>query len=467
MCNAPIRLPNPYYGHQNLADHAGSGARKKVLQFSGKDKLSRSNTFIPDKYGFLHDTQNKYIEVPCGHCSACIATKQSYAIQKCQLLSMTHEIYMVMLSYRQDALPFVVINGYKHYYADYGDFQKMIKRLRISNALGCDFKTFCITEYGGEKHRPHFHCLFFIPKSRFTSEWDKLKFDTHIHKTILSEWKRNYGSDRYPIWKPLCIYKDYWKNGVHKRNYQCDRVKPMKYKDGSKYTNPVNNVAHYVTKYFLKFDKWLARKKSAMYFNLSPEEFTRCWKLLKPRYNFSKNCISRKDKVTNVITTHPEVLAHISKCIKYSINHPDGAWSYISPVDGNISPLSPFIRKRYVTPVDAMERFYRQKGSDIDCTPDGMTPEDASFKVSQVSQHERVRKKVVRLLSERCNLDISDVPIDEQYDIPQSMLDDWSYDFDSFQEDYKKGLDLSSDTSFTSERTPLSHFKKDLLLFDF
>ena len=51
-------------------------------------------------YNRIHNTIDKYIQVPCGHCRQCIATKQSYFLQKYDVELMDNELFFFTLTYK-------------------------------------------------------------------------------------------------------------------------------------------------------------------------------------------------------------------------------------------------------------------------------------------------------------------------------------------------------------------------------
>ena len=135
MCVSPIRIRNPNY-------HNKSGL-----------------------ISALADTSSMYINVPCGHCSECVAVRQMGIIQRVQMEELTNHIFFCTLTYSNEAMPVISTStGYDIRYADISDVQKMIKRLRKHNAFGRSFRYFCVSELGSVRGRPHFHLLFFIPR---------------------------------------------------------------------------------------------------------------------------------------------------------------------------------------------------------------------------------------------------------------------------------------------------------------
>ena len=150
MCSSPILIRNPYFRHQNLSTN-----------------VNKKGTYIPDKFGYLHDTQSAFIKVPCGKCLECIHARQSNFVQRVQLASLTHYIFMVTLTYQDSALRSISVptdmGEFTHAYADIDDFRLMVKRIRVHHKFSRPFKYLVTSEYGELRHRPHFHALFFVP----------------------------------------------------------------------------------------------------------------------------------------------------------------------------------------------------------------------------------------------------------------------------------------------------------------
>lgn len=125
MCISPNRIPNPNYHIYN------AGTKYK-------------------------DTESSHINVPCGVCPECVAVRQMSYIQRLQMEELTNHLFFCTLTYNDEMLPYVgCSNGYVIRYADVGDVQKMIKRLRKSNAFGRPFRYFGVSELGSKKGRPH------------------------------------------------------------------------------------------------------------------------------------------------------------------------------------------------------------------------------------------------------------------------------------------------------------------------
>lgn len=125
MCISPIRIKNPNLGL------VGPNAQFK-------------------------DTTSRYINVPCGVCCECVASRQMQMVQRLTIESLVNHLFFCTLTYNNESLPVVSTStGYDIRYADVSDVQKMFKRLRYRNAFGRPFRYLAVSELGSEKGRPH------------------------------------------------------------------------------------------------------------------------------------------------------------------------------------------------------------------------------------------------------------------------------------------------------------------------
>ena len=292
------------------------------------------------------DTQSQYIYVNCGVCSECVKKKQMYLIQRCQLESLDHYIFFATFTYKDDMLPFIDVNGFRHYYADISDFQNMIKRCRKRPEWIIN-KYLFVTEYGGKRHRPHFHALFFVPKSESHSVFDPLAIEKYLSDMFKDEWKRNVGSTRNPIYKPLCEFiTRYTPSGV-KSTFDFHYVQPDLTSDSS-------DVSFYVTKYVLKFDSWVDDKRKALYLNLDYPEYHAVWNLLRPRLQYS-----------HFFGATDNAKLYVRHCIdKYSENSTYPVFR--NPFTGQLFPMSPYLFNKFGTLKDKYKFYYKCSHPDSD-----------------------------------------------------------------------------------------------------
>lgn len=273
------------------------------------------------------DTISSKIGVPCGHCSVCLQLKQAYFVQRVQCESMESDIYSCMLSYNNKYLPTIEINGYKHKYADSRDIQLFIKRLRNNNVFGSDFKFFAISEFGGKRHRPHWHILFFVPKPKVPyTLYEQWSIEESLKWKVLDEWYYNLGSKRKPIKDPLLTYKE----SHGKRNYDFHFVDPS-LTDGRE-----ADIAFYTSKYLTKSSDYVKRLKSALYFNLDEADFSYYWNLIRPKTLSSIGLGLGLDN-------HSVVFNYLDDCINYSISNHFKFPVFVNPCSGQTFPMSPYL----------------------------------------------------------------------------------------------------------------------------
>lgn len=316
MCDRPYYIPNPYRGLSNIG------------------------------LNYLHDCVSAYIRVPCGFCPSCIALKQCYFVQRCQMESLSNDLFFATLTYSNDTIPHRSVNGIDLLYPDWSDVQKMFKRIRKNNLFGSSFRYFAVSEYGGLNHRPHFHILFSFPKIEGERYSSKLSRSLEYHDVLLSEWRRNIGSNRSPIYIPLCNYV----SNSRGRNFDFHLVESHSTAAGEA------DVAFYVSKYVLKASPYVNSLKSALKLNLSPEEFNEEWSYFKPRCNISKFW---GDPTSELVCKHIRKgidLSLIDSSLLYPI--------FINPVSGLETPLSPYYKRFFLTSVDAHVFWSRKSPED-------------------------------------------------------------------------------------------------------
>lgn len=349
MCLKPILIDNPYYGCNKTYKGAG-----------GTLHLERT-------FAYLHDTTTRKMAVPCGHCAQCVAMKQSYIVQRSQMEAHGNDLWFCTLTYKTSMLRYIDVNGYRLKYADISDVQNMIKRLRRKNALGLPFRFWCVVEYGGKKHRPHYHLIFSTPKIKGETLSQKRAREKEYFKIILGEWRRNVATTialkgrkkgytipntRAPKYVNLCDYKVSWKNGKRRSTYDFHWIDPT-VTDGKGKLHDESDVAFYVTKYTVKANKYVDRLKSALRLNLDPDEFVAIWRLLRPKVLVSKKWGDPDSSY---------VRHHVREGIDRAIQDPDALFPFfINPHTGQTFPLAPFYKSKMFTFEDAHSFFYKNK----------------------------------------------------------------------------------------------------------
>ena len=315
MCISPIRIRNPNLGM------IGPNAQFK-------------------------DCISQFIEVPCGKCCECVQFDQLQVVQRLQCESLVNHLFFCTLTYNNESLPVVSTStGFDIRFADVSDVQKMFKRLRKRNAFGRPFRHFSVSELGSEKARPHFHILFLIPKYDDDDLNTCLSLEKLMFTEVLSEWKRNYGSRKFPVWKPLCTYVRKYVYGRLRTNFDLHYVNP------SLTSGSEANVAFYVTKYMLKPSDREIKLKRALRLNLEPDEFKFIWSLVKCRH-FESEGFGLGSSVSEVVNGHKvysvpdKVYEHLRKGIELSLKNVQPIPSFFSPVDGSSVPLAKYYKSR-------------------------------------------------------------------------------------------------------------------------
>lgn len=273
--------------------------------------------------------------------------------------------------------------GFDIPYADISDVQKMMKRIRKDNKFGRKFIYFFCSERGKAKSRPHFHGLIFIPKFKSDDKLFPAQLETSVRNVLFSEWRRNYGSTRSPIWKPLFTYRSKYVGSKRYSNFDCHYVVPHSTEHGS------DDVAFYVSKYVLKSSPKENALQSALRLNLVIEnpdtgeldtsEYENVWSVVKSRCFFSKGFGAASDFEID----------YVRSCIDRSKDHSDGLKFYHS--DGSSSPLPRYYRK-FLSPDAAISSAVARGGTltydDRSLSEKMRSIERGKKVVQQVSDHD-------------------------------------------------------------------------------
>lgn len=260
MCLAPISIPNPNYG-------------------------------MTGKYYQLKDTVSHFINIPCGHCKQCIAHKQMEYVQRVQMETFSHWVFYSTMTYNNESLPIhVTSQGFPIRYADISDFQNMVYRIKTNELFPRPFRWFAVSERGSKRARPHFHCLWLLPRYDDDDFYTCMNLERQLFDVVLHEWRRNYGSRRCPEYRPLCTYVRKIINGEVKSTFDLHFVNP------SFTSNGYSDVAFYVLKYMLKSSKYEDKLHSALMLNYPFDEALMIWKLVKSRSMVSKGFGSPDDE---------------------------------------------------------------------------------------------------------------------------------------------------------------------------
>lgn len=339
MCLRPIKILNPWFCPHPIGSIVRGNFEKKFPLW------------------FLHDTQSAFINVPCGMCVECRKARQAEFVQRCSMMSRYSWTLFGTLTYSNEAIPIKYVNGRPLKYADSRDFQHFIKRLRLANIIP-PFRYLAVSEYGSDEtkhHRPHFHFLFFIPKpsERISADLEKIQgfqYASAVLSFIISEkgWSRNYGDRLNPIYMPLSRFI---KRG-NKSTYDCQYV-----------SHDTANVNFYVTKYVLKFSKYVQDLQSALRLNLSESEYCEVWRLVRPKL-LTSNGLGIKlqagfpaEHIDNLIDLQ------VLDMIRYAQRDKESPQFYLN---GKGQPLSKYFQKKCLTLEQKLKFHYNKVETPFD-----------------------------------------------------------------------------------------------------
>lgn len=174
---------------------------------------------------------------------------------------------------------------------------------------------------------------------------DAISLQEKLWYIFLKYWRRNYGSRKFPDWRPLLTYKCV---GT-KRNFDLSFIDTL--------SGNCEDAAFYATKYATKYDEYTDRLKSALYFNLPDNKFLDIWKIVKPRSLWSKGFGD---------PFNPEVYDHVMTGIEHSIESGSILPLFINPNTGQTFPLSPYYQKKFMTKEQVIHFKILQSQNDKD-----------------------------------------------------------------------------------------------------
>lgn len=278
------------------------------------------------------DTKSDYIVVPCGRCPVCVALKQQYIVQRVQMESLDNFLFMGTLTYNKESLPSIRVNDFDIKYANVRHIQDMFRYVRLHENL-LPFRYFAVSEFGGKRHRPHWHFILSYPKSSvplIATHYLDHQLESLTEKLwplFLKHWRVNLGSRKYPLWRDNCTFTAIG----NRRNYDFSFVDTIH--------GDSDDVSYYVSKYVTKSSDYVDRLKSALYFNCDETQFKEIWSQVKPHRLYSKFFGDPKNQ---------KVSDYIRNSIQISLSSGSVFPEYINPVTGKHFPLCPYYRKKFL-----------------------------------------------------------------------------------------------------------------------
>lgn len=313
----------------------------------------------------LFDVTSEYIYVPCGHCPECVRSRQNDIIQRTNLESLESHLYFCTLTYNDEHLPILdnpFRDGQSFAYADITHIQLLMKRLRNH---GLKFRYLATSERGTKRGRPHFHIIFFFPKSIYKEPY---KLERELFYLVLNNWAVNVGTRKFPKYVPLCSYKV---SRSGKRNYDLHYCVPNP-------NNGYDDISFYVSKYIFKFSDSDVKLKQLLWNSYSdfiqsnnvneselPCNYLDVWKKIKCRrlssLSFGLGFFDKdSDDMYNGVKTTPLIYNKCRNFIQRSIDSftEDNQMFKFYHEDGKSFPLSSYIRKKFLNTSDLWAQYY-------------------------------------------------------------------------------------------------------------
>lgn len=359
MCLSPVTIENPYYKID-----------KKRL------KLSPGMIRAP----ITHNYWDSHIQVPCGHCAACLEQAQSATVQRFREMSREYYIWFFTLTYDDEHLNKIVIGEYTHEYAPVEDMQNFIRTFRnnvnLPFELRDNFSYWVTSEYGHTGHRPHWHgFLMFRMSALHEAGAIPQMLNDELFRAFKYSWSVNVGTKKHPKREPRCQWiRRVLGPGRIKSTYDFHLIEPRWSPVQHKLVD-IEDVAFYCSKYCLKFDEWLKRKQQALRLNLDPDSYREAWSLIKTHQLVSKGfgLIENSDI--------PQMIDRNYKKFGYPV--------YVNN-DGSTWPMSRYLREKYVTQEQVWKYDPNYQNSDVgDVVQHDIESDTISAKVTRQQKYER------------------------------------------------------------------------------
>lgn len=314
----------------------------------------------------LKDCTSQYVNVPCGHCPECIQKKQNDFVQRCEMESLDTYQYMVTLTYDNKHLPKLVSSlGEVFYYADYHHIQSTIKRVR--KYFERPFRFVATSERGGNRHRPHWHLILFVPKLPEDTKFTGKCLESTLFDLFKKHWSKNVGSNRKPEYEPFFQYVRYYdRHGKLRTNYDLHLIEPRLKINGE--IDTMQDVSFYVSKYLCKYNDNKLRIK--VKYNYTPTEAHYIMEIIKCRRITSVSFGSR-DFSGHIASPDKRLFpqeainSYVRDCIERSKSQLLEMPSFWYD-NGKNYPLSSYLRKKFLNMQDALFWYFNKDTTDID-----------------------------------------------------------------------------------------------------
>lgn len=296
-----------------------------------KNPYRSSSLFIArlkEKYPFLYDYESDYIYVPCGRCIECVQSSQSSFVQRAVVTSLDHYVFFATLTLNDDALSHIDICNKDFAYFDIALFQRFMKIFR--NKFEREFGYAFFTEYGGMKHRPHAHLLFFVRQEKGDTKTTPYILENQLYTYFRDNWSRNVGTRKNPVYVPNFTFAQRGKFS----NFDFHYVNPQ-LTDNQEY-----DVIYYASKYMMKFDSFIIDtfvKMRSFYDDIHTYRSKRA--LIRPKSLISKNLGLLTDIEKD----------YINRCIAQSFIDNETSFKFYSPFSSRKWNLSQYYIKRCVS----------------------------------------------------------------------------------------------------------------------
>lgn len=183
--------------------------------------------------------------------------------------------------------------------------------------------------------------IFLLPKYDGDKYIDCINLQDLMFKSVLHEWRRNYGSTRCPDYRPLCTYVRKFVRGKLRYNYDLHYIIPNLSVEGE------SDVAFYVTKYMMKPSDRERKLQQALRLNLDEGTYFDVWSKVRSKSFASLGLGVNGIKTPFGIEPDIDLVKYVRKCVDISRSANQDNASFFTPSNGTSFPLSRYYKSLF------------------------------------------------------------------------------------------------------------------------
>lgn len=168
--------------------------------------------------------KGRRILVPCGKCYNCRKNRRNgWYVRFLEETKSAKSAFFLTLTYSEENVPTLEVDGMIHKVLDYRDVQLFLKRWRkYLSKYDIKLRFYACSEYGSKTGRPHYHMLCW-----FNKPLDTLRMSTAQRKDVFeSKWSKGFTSISRITSKRMYYVTKYMLKS--RSNYESNIYRPMR-----------------------------------------------------------------------------------------------------------------------------------------------------------------------------------------------------------------------------------------------